>query len=86
MYPCTSVSPIRAKLCSLLADMVPGDINSFLFPSGGAESNEVALRAARVFTGRHKVHVVKSYGKANHKRKHNPAPRHTRLHAMRTKH
>ena len=32
-----------------------GDINGFLFPSGGAEANEAAVRIARRYTGRHKI-------------------------------
>lgn len=55
VYPGVGVAPIRAQLSSLLADIVPGDINTFFFPSGGAESNECALRIARMYTGRHKV-------------------------------
>jgi hypothetical protein len=54
-YPGISTTPVRAKLCTLLASIVPGDINAFLFPSSGAEANEIALRIARVYTGRHKV-------------------------------
>jgi len=54
-YPGVSVSDIRVKLAALLADMVPGDINTFMFPSTGMEANETALRIARMFTGRHKV-------------------------------
>jgi len=45
----------RAKLASLLASLVPGDINSFFFTLGGAEANENAIRAARLFTGKHKI-------------------------------
>jgi taurine--2-oxoglutarate transaminase len=54
-YPGVSVTDIRVKLAALLADMVPGDINTFMFPSTGMEANETALRIARMFTGRHKV-------------------------------
>ena len=32
----------RAKLCSLLADVAPGDLNGFFFASGGSEANEAA--------------------------------------------
>lgn len=39
----------------MLSEIVPGDINHFLFPSSGAEANEAAVRIARVMTGRHKV-------------------------------
>jgi len=35
--------------------MFPGDINGFIFPSGGAEANECAIRMARRFTGRNKI-------------------------------
>ena len=41
----------------LLADITPGDLNTFLFPSGGAEATEMAIRMARVMTKRHKVGV-----------------------------
>jgi len=54
-YPGYGIAEIRAKLAALLADIVPGDINSFLFPSTGMEANETALRLARAYTGRHKV-------------------------------
>jgi taurine--2-oxoglutarate transaminase len=54
-YPGVSVTPVRAKLCQLLADIVPGDINSFIFPSSGSEANECAMRMARLYTGRHKI-------------------------------
>ena len=48
-------TPVRARLSKLLSDIVPGDINHFLFPSSGAEANEAAVRIARVMTGRHKI-------------------------------
>ncbi|EAS66828.1 aminotransferase class-III [Dictyostelium discoideum AX4] len=54
-YPCSIVTPIKAKLSMLLADLFPGDINHFYYTSGGAESNETAMRMARLFTGRHKI-------------------------------
>jgi len=54
-YPGVATTPIRAKLCKLLADITPGDINSFLFPSSGSEANEAAIRMARLYTGRHKI-------------------------------
>lgn len=55
MYPGISMVPVRAKLCALLADLFPGDINAFMFPSSGAEANEAAMRIARLYTGRHKI-------------------------------
>jgi len=54
-YPCQTVVPVKAKLSSLLADLLPGDLNTFFFTAGGAESNETAIRMARKFTGRHKI-------------------------------
>jgi len=45
----------RAKLCSLLADVAPGDLNGFFFASGGSEANEAAIRIARRMTGRPKI-------------------------------
>lgn len=46
---------VRARLCTLLADVTPGDINGFLLASSGAEANEAAIRMARAYTGRFKV-------------------------------
>ena len=45
----------RARLGKLLAEVIPGDINTFFFTLGGAEANENAIRAARLFTGRFKI-------------------------------
>jgi taurine--2-oxoglutarate transaminase len=39
----------------LLAEITPGDINTFMFPSGGTEANETVIRMARIMTKRHKV-------------------------------
>ena len=54
-YPCQTVTPIKAKLSALLADILPGDLNTFFYTCGGAESNETAIRMARKFTGRQKI-------------------------------
>jgi adenosylmethionine-8-amino-7-oxononanoate aminotransferase len=45
----------RVRLAQLLSEICPGDINGFVFPSGGGEANEAAIRIARRFTGRHKI-------------------------------
>jgi len=45
----------RGRLGQLLADLTPGDLNTFFFTLGGAEANENALRMARIVTGRQKV-------------------------------
>src|SRR4029079_2280133 len=45
----------RAKLGQALADITPGDIDTFFFTNGGAEANENAIKLARQFTGRQKI-------------------------------
>jgi taurine--2-oxoglutarate transaminase len=58
---------VRARLSKKLADMVPGDINTFFYTLGGAEANENAIKAARLFSGRHKIMVrYRSYHGATH--------------------
>ena len=46
---------VRARLGAKLAEITPGDIDTFVFTNGGAEANENAIRIARLFTGRHKI-------------------------------
>tara|TARA_R110002072_G_scaffold165409_4_gene318579 strand:+ start:204 stop:1508 length:1305 start_codon:yes stop_codon:yes gene_type:complete len=53
-FPGTA-TPVRARLSQKLAQLVPGDINTFFYTLGGAEANENAIKAARAFTGRHKI-------------------------------
>ncbi len=58
---------IRAVLSKRLAELVPGDINTFFYTLGGAEANENAIKAARLFTGRHKIIArYRSYHGATH--------------------
>jgi taurine--2-oxoglutarate transaminase len=45
----------RARLSLKLAEVCPGDIDTFFFTNGGSEANENAVRIARLYTGRHKV-------------------------------
>ncbi|HEY3452182.1 MAG TPA: aminotransferase class III-fold pyridoxal phosphate-dependent enzyme [Myxococcales bacterium] len=52
--PQTATEP-RARLGKLLSEIVPGNINSFFFALGGAEANENAVRAARVYSKRFKI-------------------------------
>lgn len=54
VYPQTATA-VRARLGKLLAEITPGDINTFFFTLGGAEAVENAIRAARLYTGRHKI-------------------------------
>ena len=53
-YPGTATEP-RARLSKKLADLVPGDINTFFFTLGGAEANENAIKAVRAYTGKFKI-------------------------------
>src|SRR5215216_1701920 len=45
----------RARLGAKLAEITPGDIDTFFFTNGGAEANENAIKVARWVTGRHKI-------------------------------
>ncbi len=45
----------RARLGAKLAEITPGDIDTFFFTNGGADANENAIKIARQFTGRHKI-------------------------------
>jgi len=53
-YPGTATE-VRARLGQRLAELTPGDINTFFFTLGGAEANENAIKAARLYTGRFKI-------------------------------
>jgi adenosylmethionine-8-amino-7-oxononanoate aminotransferase len=55
VYGGMGVVPVRARLSQLMAEITPGDINGFLFPCGGAEANEAAIRIARRYTGKQKI-------------------------------
>ncbi|CAK9096807.1 Ankyrin-3 (ANK-3) (Ankyrin-G) [Durusdinium trenchii] len=54
-YGGLGLAPVRAKLARLMAEICPGDLNGFLFPSGGGEANEAAIRMARLYTGKQKI-------------------------------
>jgi len=54
-YSGMAIVECRARLAQLLGEICPGDINGFLFPSGGGEANEAAIRIARRYTGRQKI-------------------------------
>ncbi|MCB9679149.1 MAG: aminotransferase class III-fold pyridoxal phosphate-dependent enzyme [Alphaproteobacteria bacterium] len=53
-YPGTATE-VRAKLGMRLAELIPGDINTFFFTLGGAEANENAIKIVRGYTGRFKI-------------------------------
>ncbi len=54
VFPQTATE-IRARYSKKLASVTPGDINTFYYTLGGAEANESAIRAAKLFTGRSKI-------------------------------
>src|ERR1700734_2521407 len=45
----------RARLGAKLAEITPGDIDTFFFTNGGAEANENAIKISLFFPGRHKI-------------------------------
>src|SRR5256714_2423478 len=45
----------RARLGAKLAEITPGDIDTFFFTNGGAEAHENAIKIARFFTGRQNI-------------------------------
>jgi taurine--2-oxoglutarate transaminase len=45
----------RAILGKMLAEITPGDLDTFLLTLGGADANENAIKLARAYTGRHKI-------------------------------
>ncbi len=62
-----SATAVRARLGKLLSEIVPGDIDTFFFTMSGAEANENAIKAARLYTGRHKIlSRYRSYHGATH--------------------
>ncbi len=54
VYPQTATE-MRARYSKRLAELTPGNINTFYYTLGGAEANENAIRAAKQFTGRQKI-------------------------------
>ena len=46
---------VRAELGERLAEVTPGDLDTFFYTLGGAEANENAIRMAKAYTGRHKI-------------------------------
>lgn len=53
-YP-QAATEARARTARLLAELCPGDIDTFFFTTGGAEANENAIKMARTVTGRFKI-------------------------------
>jgi len=55
VYGGIGATEVRLRLANLMSEICPGDINGFVFPTGGGEANEAAIRMARRFTGKHKI-------------------------------
>lgn len=55
VYSGLGLTKPRIRLASLMAEIMPGDLTGFLFPTSGAEANECAIRMARRFTGKTKI-------------------------------
>ena len=47
---------VKARLGKMIAEVTPGDLDYVFYTNGGAEAIENAIKAARWFTGRHKVY------------------------------
>ncbi len=66
VFPGTATE-VRARVGKLLADVVPGDINTFFFTNAGAEAVENAVKIARLYSGRFKIlSRYRSYHGATH--------------------
>ena len=55
IYGGLGISEVRARLSSLISEILPGDLQGAVFPSSGSEANEAAIMLARRFTGKFKV-------------------------------
>ncbi len=53
-YP-GAATEVRARIGRRLAEMMPGHLNTTFFTLGGAEANESAIKAVKMFTGRPKI-------------------------------
>ncbi len=54
VFPGTATE-VRARVSKKLSELVPGNLNTFFYCLGGAEANENAIKAARLYTGRQKI-------------------------------
>ena len=78
------VDPLRGYLAKLLAMCTPGDLKYAFFCNGGAEANEMALKLARLASGKHyfistvngfhgkSLGAVSATGKADYRRPYLP--------------
>jgi putrescine aminotransferase len=56
MYSQELLNPMQAVLAHAIAERAPGDLQYVYYHSGGAESNDAAIKLARLATGR-QIHV-----------------------------
>ncbi len=62
-----SATEVRARLGARLAELMPGDLDTFFFTLGGADANENAIKMVRAYTGRRKILArYRSYHGATH--------------------
>ena len=62
VYGGLTISEPKAKLAQIMNDITPKEITGFTFPLSGSDANEVAMRAARRYTGKQKIMTrYKSY-------------------------
>lgn len=50
-----TATEVRARLGKRLSELLPGNIDTFFFTLGGAEANEQAIRAVRLYSGKFKI-------------------------------
>jgi len=55
VYSGLGMTEVRCRLAQLMSEILPSGLTGLLFPCGGAEANEAAVRLARRYTGKHKV-------------------------------
>jgi len=55
VYGGIGATEVRLRLAQLMSEVCPGDLNGFLFPCGGGEANEAAIRIARRYSGKFKI-------------------------------
>ncbi len=77
-------SPVRARLLSLLAGILPANLTRVFFTNSGAEANDAAIKLARKVTGRRTVvategsfhgrtiSTASATGQVKHREKYNP--------------
>ena len=46
----------KARLSAMISEVTPGDLDYVFYTNGGAEAVENAIKAARAYTGRHKIY------------------------------